>query len=146
MISISNIKFVTSNKRQNLTPIAQKRIKLLNGLNEQLELIQAKIEGRTYAPIKSKWMRNPVTGEKTKIDSPKRVKEWFWVAEGGKIHLSIRYGSRTLELAKGKNAIELDNLDALPETLNALIKAVQEGKFDSEIEKAALSTKRGFKK
>ena len=40
------------------------------------------------------------------METIKRVKEWFWISESGKIMLSVRYGSKTLELAKGKNAIE----------------------------------------
>jgi hypothetical protein len=146
MIAIANLKFVTSNKKQTLTPIAQKRAKLLKGLHEQLNIAKAKIDGTTYAPIKTKWVRNPATGDKHAVEAPKRLKEWFWIAEGGKVHLAIRYGARTLELAKGKNAIELDSLEALTETLESLKEAVQEGKLDAEIEKAVSSTRQGFKK
>jgi hypothetical protein len=146
MTAITALKLVSSDKKQTLTPIAQKRAKLMKGLHEQLQAAKAKLDGQIYAPVRTKWIRNPATGEKRAVEAPKRVKEWFWIAEGGKVHMTVRYGARTLELAKGRNAVELETLDALPETIEAIKQAVQSGELDAQIEKAATSTRQGFKK
>ena len=48
---------------------------------------------------------------------PKRVKPWWFTAENGKLALHVRYGSRALELAKGKFAIEVASDRDLAATL-----------------------------
>ena len=63
-----------------------------------------------------------------------------------KINLSVRYGSKTLELAKGKNAIELGTQDELIETLALLQQVVIGGELDEAINNASEKLKAGFVK
>ena len=56
---------------------------------------------------------------------------------GGKLNLSIRYGARVIELAKGKNSIELDNLAAVLPTLDLIKKAIEAGELDEAITKVS---------
>ena len=67
---------------------------------EQIELARAAAEGRTYAPIKLRNVVNKVTGERTRIEAAKRVKQWWFVADTGRVCVQVRYGTRVLELAK----------------------------------------------
>ena len=38
-----------------------------------------------------------------------RIKRWWIEREDGSVHLTVRYGSKPLEFAKGKNAIALNS-------------------------------------
>jgi hypothetical protein len=38
---------------------------------------------------------------------PKRIKPWWFVTDTGKLAFSVRYGTKLLELAKGKIAVEV---------------------------------------
>ncbi len=58
--------------------------------------------------------------------------------------MSVRYGSKTLELAKGKNAIELASGDDLIAVLLKLKEAVLAGELDAQIEAASGALRAGF--
>jgi hypothetical protein len=74
------------------------------------------------------------------------VKEWYWINETGKLNLAVRYGSKVLELAKGKNAIELTSGDELIAVLAKLKDAVLAGELDAQIEAASGALRAGFGK
>jgi hypothetical protein len=80
------------------------------------------------------------------VEAVKRVKEWFWINDAGKINLAVRYGSKVLELAKGKNAIELASGDELIAALHALKAAALAGELDVQIETASRALRAGFVK
>ena len=46
-------------------------------------------------------------GSQRKVKVAERIKRWWIASVDGKINLVVRYGSKPLEFAKGKNAIEL---------------------------------------
>ena len=58
----------------------------------------------------------------------------------------MRYGSRVLDIAKGKNAIEIVNMDDLIAVIEDSKSAVETGELDAAIEAASGSLKAGFKK
>ena len=146
MSTLAGLKLVASKKAKQATPVVLRRNKLAAKLLEQIELAQAQKEGRPYAPKRIKTLVNAETGERTTIEVNKRVKEWYWINDNGKINLSIRYGAKLLELAKGKNAIELASGDELMATLNALKTAVLAGELDAQIEAASGAVRAGFQK
>jgi hypothetical protein len=98
-----------------------------------------------YAPKRIKTVTNEL-GERVAVETTKRVKEWFWTTPANKINLSVRYGSKTLELAKGKNAIELSTGDELLATLCLLKDAVIAGELDEAITNASDKLRAGFSK
>jgi len=51
-----------------------------------------------------------------------------------------------IELGKGKNAVEVADLNALIEALTTVKNAVLAGELDAEIEKASGALRSGFKK
>jgi hypothetical protein len=55
-------------------------------------------------------------------------------AKGNNV-LTVRYGSKPLEMAKGKNAIHFGNENELVATLQVIATAVQAGEFDEIIER-----------
>ena len=145
MTVIAKLKLVSSKRERTTSPIVVRRTKLHAKLNEQLELATANKEGRIYAPKRIKTVTN-ADGNRVSVESVKRVKEWFWTGAGNKINLSVRYGSKTLELAKGKNAIELGTSDELIATLAALKEAVLAGELDEAINSASDKLRAGFGK
>ncbi len=82
------------------------------------------------------------------VETVKRVKEWFWVSDSGKINLAIKYGSKTLVLNKKTkaNCIELNNGEELIHTLKALKVDVLEGALDDAIAEVSKATREGFGK
>ena len=77
---------------------------------------------------------------------PKRVKTWSWTAEDGKTYVAVRYGSKVMELAKSKTAVEVGRNKELVAVLTALHKAVESGEPDAQIEVVGAAMRRGFKR
>ena len=146
MTVLSKLKLVSSKKERNVSPIVARRNKLAGKIEEQLLFATAQRDGEIYAPKRLKNVIDKVTGERKTIEATKRIKEWYWTNSTGKIHLSIRYGSKTLEFAKGKNAIELSTGDELLATLATLKEAVIAGELDDVISQASEKLKAGFSK
>jgi hypothetical protein len=145
MTFITKLKLVASKRERNLSPILVRRNKLAAKIEEQLQLATAQKEGRLYAPKRIKTVTNEL-GERVAVETTKRVKEWYWTTPANKINLSVRYGSKTLELSKGKNAIELSSGEELLSTLSMLKEAVIAGELDDAITNASDNLRAGFSK
>ncbi len=146
MSTLGNLKLVASKKNRSLSPVVQRRNKLANKIHEQIELCEAQKAGEVYAPKRLRTVTNKHTGERVTVEAVKRVKEWYWINDAGKLNLAVRYGSKVLELAKGKNAIELATGDELIAALRSLKEAVLAGELDAQIEAASGALKAGFGK
>ena len=147
MAFLSNLKLVVSKKHQTVAPIVQRRNKLINKLHEQIELCEAQQAGKTYAPTRLKTYTNKQTGERMTVEATKRVKEWFWIGDSGKVNLAVKYGAKTLPLnAKGANAIELKDGNELIATLKELKVATANGELDEAITKVSNATREAFGK
>ncbi len=84
-------------------------------------------------------------GNVTVVQAPKRVKQWFWAVENGKVCVAVRYGNKVLELAKGKTAVEISAAE-LVGVLGQLRKAVETGELDAQIGVVSASVRKAFKK
>jgi hypothetical protein len=147
MSIVTNLKLITTVKSSAVSPILLRRNKLLAKVQEQLDMCEAKRNQQPYAPKRLKTIINKETGERTTVETIKRVKEWFWITEDGKINLAVKYGAKTLPLnKKGANAIELMNGTALIGTLHKLKEAVIAGEFDDAISEVSDATRKAFKK
>ncbi|MDB0043890.1 hypothetical protein N9F03_01050 [Planktomarina temperata] len=107
------------------SPIARRREKLAFKLEEQLKLA---IDS-TYQPTKIVWNTDN-DGNQHKVEQPKRIKRWWIEHDDGNVQLTVRYGSKPLEFAKGKNAIALKSKEDVEPTLRKLKLAVLAGEFD----------------
>jgi hypothetical protein len=145
MSVIAKLKLVSSKRERNLSPTLVRRNKLAAKIEEQLQLATAQKEGRLYAPKRIKNVTN-AEGERVAVETTKRVKEWYWTTPANKINLCVRYGSKTLELSKGKNAIELSSGEELLSTLSMLKEAVIAGELDDAITNASDNLRAGFSK
>ena len=147
MNALNGLKLVAIKKNRTLSPVAHRRNKLVNKLHEQIELCEAQKAGEIYAPRRLRTVTNKQTGERVTVEAVKRVKEWFWINDAGKINLAVRYGSKVLNLnSKGANAIELGSGDELIAALHALKAAALAGELDAQIEAASGALRAGFVK
>jgi hypothetical protein len=146
MAVLSALKLVSATRTQVKDPVVQRRNKLVEKLLEQQMLAESKLTGRVYAPTKIRTVVDEAGDRKT-IEVPKKVREWFWTGEGGKVNMSIKYGAATLYL-NGKNAtaIELPSMEELVSVIKSLKVAVLDGEFDKAIESATKATREGFGK
>ena len=141
MTTLSSLKLVTAVKPTALAPIVQKRNKLIKRLYEQIELAKALAEGREYMTTRLRTVKDAETNETKTVSLPMRVKAWWFNAENGKLCVTVKYGTKTIELAKGKTAVELTSEEDLVSVLETLKAAVDAGELDEQIN--VLS---GFKK
>jgi hypothetical protein len=148
MSVLNNLKLVVSKRQQTASPVVHRRNKLVAKLHEQIELCEAKQAGKTYAPTRLKTYTNKQTGERMTVEAVKRVKEWYWVSDSGKINLAIKYGAKTLMLNKKTkaNCIELSTGEELIGTLKALKTEVLNGALDEAIAEVSNATREGFGK
>jgi len=147
MSTLNTLKLVASKKHASISPVVHRRNKLVSKLHEQIEMCEAKKAGQNYAPKKLKTFTNKQTGERMTAEVTKRVKEWFWINDAGKINLAIKYGAKTLSLnKKGANAIELATGDELINTLKSIKVAVLNGELDDAITEVSNATKAAFGK
>ena len=144
-MQVTNIKLVTSRRNKTVSPVLHRRNKLIDKIHEQILLVTARKEGTVYAPKRLKTVINKHTGERATVESVKRVKEWYWTNDAGKINLAIKYGAKTLQLnKKGANAVEVANGEELLATLQVIKQAVAEGELDDAITEVSSHTREGF--
>ena len=145
MSALAGLKLSNTRKPTQQPAIVQQRTKLAKRIWEQMELARAQQSGDTYA---SKRLKTVVgtDGVKRTMEVGKRVKAWWFVADNGKLCLNIRYGSKLIELAKGKTAVEIANADELISTLALIKTAVIDGELDAQIEAASGQLRAGFKR
>ena len=86
------------------------------------------------------------TGFRKQVELPKRIKPWWFQSEQGKVCVSVKYGSWTIELAKGKPSVEVASAQDLIKTLETIKSAVEAGELDAQIETASASLRSGFKR
>lgn len=144
MALLTSLKLVAALRANKASPTVQRRNKILKQLVEQIAMAKAAADGVAYAATKQKKVLDTETGQRVVVTVPKRVKPWHWTDSDGKIQLAIFYGPKIIELAKGKNAIEVEPANLL-KTLELIKKAVEAGELDTQIEAAATATKHNFK-
>ena len=145
MSTLAQLKLSNIRKPTQQPAIVQQRTKLAKRIWEQMELAKAQQAGDTFA---SKRLKSVIgtDGVKRTVEVAKRVKPWWFVADTGKLCLNIRYGSKLIELAKGKTTVEIANTDELIATLNIVKVAVLAGELDAQIEAASGQLRSGFKR
>lgn len=139
MSILSKLALTTLKQKAKLSPAEHRRGNLIQKLTEQMELAKAQAEGKPYVVVKNGWARDE-TGAKTRVQKEKIVRPWWW-NDGPALSLVVRYGARPLELSKGKRAITVANLAAIPATLGTVIEATRQGELDAAIEASVAASK-----
>ncbi|MEY4100457.1 MAG: hypothetical protein RL300_1628 [Pseudomonadota bacterium] len=146
MASLATLKLSAAIKPTHISAIQVRRNKLVNRLQEQAELAKAQQAGTQFICTKFRTVVENDTGLRKQVEVAKRVKQWWFVTESGKLALSVRYGARLLELAKGKFAVELASEKDLVPTLEIIKAAVLDGELDAAIDTASNKLRDGFQR
>ena len=146
MSLLNSLKIVTAKRPAPVSPIARRRDILITKLNEQVAYARAQQDGSVYAPTRSRKVTDQESGESKRVEMPKRVKPWWFTDDNGKLCLVVKYGTKPLELAKGKVAIEMTSQADLIPTLETLKAAVSAGELDAQIEVMSGTLRKGFAK
>ena len=145
MSTLNTLKLSTAKKPLHMPAIQVRRNKLSTKLWEQIQLAKSQVDGTTFQVTRFRSVRDQATGLKKQVEMPKRVRPWWFISEEGKVCLNIRYGSRTLEIAKGKPSVEIDNPNALIKALEVIKNALEIGELDTQIEEASTHIRSRFK-
>jgi len=144
MTTMNTLKLTAAQKPTQMSAVQQRRNKLAKRLFEQMELAKAQKMGTHYTATKLRTVMDTDTGLRKQVEMSKRVKAWWFVAENGKLSLCVRYGTKVLELAKGKHAVEVGAEKDLVGVLEVIKTAVLAGELDTAIENAANKLRDGF--
>jgi len=74
----------------------------------------------------------------------RRPPSWFWTADDGKVYFTLRYGTRVIQIAKGKSAIEVGEKRQLVAVIEALKQAVAAGEMDQQLTTTGLEISSRF--
>lgn len=135
MSILKTLKLTAATRNAPLTPEQMLRGKLVSYLNEQKALAEAEIAGTSFVATK-KVTRKNAEGENIRVDAPRHVRKGWFTDAAGKMFFQLRYGSKPLELTKGMNAVEVENLAELPSLIVSIIEAINAGELDIQAKAA----------
>jgi len=144
--ALAALKLTNARKLRALPDVIKRRNKLLNKLGEQRALAVAQAEGTHYSPTRLRTFKHADSGERIVKQVTVRIKPWFWSNERGEVLLAVNYGSKQIELGKGKTAVEVGDAKNLIGVIDVLIAAVKAGELDAQIEAASGRLREGFKR
>ena len=145
MSTLNALKLTATTKPTQVSAVQQRRNKLAKRIWEQIELAKAQQAGTQFVATKFRTVKD-ADGMRKTVETSKRVKAWWFTADNGKLAISVRYGSKVLELAKGKYAIEVGVEKELVNVLEVVKTAVLNGELDTAIDNAANKLRDGFGK
>ena len=143
MSVLTSLKLTASKKPTSVPPVLHRRNKLSNKVWEQIQLAKANKDGGTFTVKKFKSVKDS-DGARRTIEHDKRIRQWWFVANDGKVCLNIRYGAKIIEFSKGKTAVEVGSADELIKALEIIKAAVEAGELDTQIEQASGAVRAGF--
>jgi Na+-translocating ferredoxin:NAD+ oxidoreductase RnfC subunit len=144
--TLATLKLSAAVKPTNIPAVQVRRNKLAKRLWEQTELAKAQQTGTQFTATKFRTVVENDTGLRKQVEVNKRIKQWWFTTDSGKLALSVRYGARLLELAKGKFAVELASEKELVPTLEIIKAAVLAGELDAAIDAASNKLRDGFQR
>lgn len=128
MSVITALKLVEFKPQHSSGAVYVRRRKLADKIAQQIGLAN----DAAYAPTKIVTVTDE-NGNEQRREVAKRIKRWWVTNADGSVQLTIRYGSKLIELAKGKNAIELSSVAEIAPTLQLVLDAVTNGELDAAI-------------
>lgn len=111
-------------------PVVARRQRLIQRIGTQVDLVKAHKQGSS------------LVGED---GVPRRGSPWWWMDDNSIYFLPIKYGKKTLEIGKGKYAIQCRSLDDVEDALEKVRTHVLKGDLDSILRSAAEDIRAKFK-
>ena len=144
---LSSLKLVNAKRQNSVDPVVFRRNKLNEKLKVQIAMAQALNNGENFTVKRIRKVRDEISGLTSMVEVNKRMKTWWFTNnDTKKVAVQIFYGNKVIDLAKGKNAVEVANGVELLSVLSKLQEAVLDGSLDAQIEQAADSVKARFAK
>lgn len=128
MSIIASLKLVEFKPQHASGAVFVRRRKLADKIAQQINLVS----DAAYAPTKIVTVKDE-NGNEQRREVAKRIKRWWVTNADGSVQLTVRYGSKPIEFAKGKNAIELSSTSEIAPTLTAISDAVMNGELDAAL-------------
>lgn len=135
MSILQKLTLVEPPKRAVVSPEVRLRQNMAVAIGVQIALAEHEAEGKPFVRKQLRWVTGE-SGQREKREVPVRTKRWYGADESGKVHIQLFYGTRPVELAKGKRAIQVPSQAQLVPTLTALRDAVLAGELDTVLSTA----------
>ena len=136
MGNLDTLKLTDATRPKNQPPVVERRNKLSKKLWEQMELAKARNAGTNFTVKRFRTLKD-LEGNVRSVERAKRIKPWWFTSNSGTLCVQVFYGSKALELASGKTAIEARDLEHVVEILGLIKKEVELGTLDAAIETAS---------
>ena len=134
---LKTLKLPQYQRNNTSNPVLQRRVKLAAGISEQIQLAQ----NPNYKSVNVRAVADDNGGVRA-VGVEKRVLRWWCMSTDGTVQLTVRYGSRVLELAEGMDAVELSSVDELVPVLEQFKAAAELGEMDDMVAAQLAKTKR----
>ena len=125
---LKTLKLVKYERTGQIDAVELRRHKLIVKINEQIDLAT-----NTNTKVSERFVVKDNEGDEKEISVEKRVLRWWQIGMNGKIKLTIRYGSRPLQFAKGLDAIEVAETNEMVGVLEKFREATERGELDTLI-------------
>ena len=142
---LSSLKITNVTRQIKTDTVEFRRTKLIKKIEEQISLATAQKNGELFTVKRLRNVKDEASGTTSQIEVSKRINAWFWT-DNNKTYLQIKYGTKVLELQKGKNTIETASHDDLVKTLFLVRTIVTSGELDAVIEAASVKVRERFGK
>src|SRR5664279_4724070 len=116
---LKNLTF-TSVPARSHDPVANRRAKLAERLEEQKKLLQ----NASYVRTVQRWAGKG--DERRQVEKQQRVRPWWRADAAGNLVMSVYYGTKPIEFEKGKAGIAVAAKDKLPALIESLIGAAMD--------------------
>ena len=125
---MKTLKLVKYERTGQIDAVELRRHKLIVKINEQIDLAT-----NANTKVSERFVVKDNEGDEKEISVEKRVLRWWQIGMNGKIKLTIRYGSRPLQFAKGLDAIEVADTNEMVGVLEKFREATERGELDTLI-------------
>lgn len=140
MTFLSTVDLIDHQAAVDRSPTYLRRQKLIAKIDQQLALLA----DRGFRPTRHTWQK-AADGSRVLVEKGISLKRWWVKQADGKLILTVRYGSKPLQLAEGRNAILVVDEVQLAEVMSKMKAAVSAGEFDVLIESSVNCRKLVFK-
>ncbi|MDX8380715.1 MAG: hypothetical protein R8M14_01230 [Ghiorsea sp.] len=114
-------------------PTHQKRIRLIDSLIEQQNMLDAMVNKQPYQKYETSYVYDAHTGEPVAKKLPIKIKQWYW-AYDGMYYFQAYYRRLRLSIRDDMSVIVADNPKSLISSVGILMCAVEAGELDEQLE------------
>lgn len=133
MSNLSKLTLTATSPREPITPLARKRIKLLNRIEQQISAAEAELHDEQFMEENKRWVRNEEIGDKALVTTERPVRKWWWKNQHGAWMISLRDGNRLIPLGDDNTSGEVGAIAQMVITLKTLRDAVIAGELETLI-------------